>query len=127
MRQPQLLIGIVDDEESVRVALGRLCRANGLRARTFATAHELFASLGSERPDCLVLDVQMPGTGGLEIHRWLRAHDVEIPVILLTGRQDDKTRARSTAVGAAACLSKPVDTVVLMGAIENAIHLSGPF
>src|SRR5262249_41059566 len=59
-------IAIVDDEEHVRVALRRLCDAYGLHARTFASAQQLLDSLDDALPHCLILDVQMPGLGGLD-------------------------------------------------------------
>ena len=105
------LIAIVDDEESVRVALGRLCKAYGMDARTFVSVQQLFESLDSERPDCLVLDAQS----------WLREHGISIPAVMITGRDDDEIRSRSQSVGASACLCKPVDAEVLLGAIRDAI------
>ncbi len=118
------LIAIVDDEESVRVALRRLCRASGLEARAFASAQQLFESLEHARPDCLVLDVHMPGRNGLETQVWLREHGVHIPAIMITGRQDETMRSRSIAIGACAYLLKPVNAEVLLGAIDNAIRES---
>jgi|SRR5437773_1439425 len=89
-------------------------------ART--SAQQLFASLNSDRPDCLVLDVQMPGFGGLDAQAWLRERGINIPAIMITGRQDDGMRARSVAVGACALLCKPIPADVLLGAIETAIR-----
>ena len=122
MADSRPLIAIVDDEESVRVALGRLCAAYGLYPRTFATAQQLFESLDSGHPDCLVLDVQMPGVSGLDAQAWLRDHGINIPAIMITGRHDDGMRARSVAVGAFAFLCKPIDANVLLGAIDTAIR-----
>jgi FixJ family two-component response regulator len=116
------LIAIVDDEESDRVALRRLCVASGLEARAFASAQQLFDSLEHARPDCLVLDVHMPGLNGLETQAWLRERGIHIPAIMITGRDDETTRTRSIALGASAYLSKPVDANVLIDAIDAAIR-----
>lgn len=124
MTESRPLIAILDDEESVRVALRRLCRASGLEARVFASAHHLFESLDRVRPDCLVLDVHMPGINGLETQLWLREHGIHIPAIMITGRHDEAMRTRALAAGACAYLCKPVDANVLIGAIDNAIRAS---
>jgi len=119
--KPYPVIAIVDDEESVRVALCRLCNAYGLDARSFASVQQLFDSLPSRQPDCLVLDAHMPGIGGLDAQAWLREQGIRIPAVMITGRDDDSIQSRSQSIGAAACLCKPVDAEVLLGAIHDAI------
>jgi FixJ family two-component response regulator len=115
-------IAIVDDEDSVRIALSRLCGAYGWQSSVFASASHLYESLlGGHRPDCLIVDVQMPGFGGLDVQAWLRDHELRIPVILITGREDEQLRAHAIALGAHAYLGKPMDIGVLLGAIRNAI------
>lgn len=109
------LIAIVDDEPSVRVALGRLCRAHGLSAREFASAQELVASLAERRPDCVVLDLQLPNCDGLDADVWVRRQGVDLPIIIITGRDDAKTSSESVV------LRKPVDAATLFAAIGNAL------
>ena len=118
------LIAIVDDEESVRVALRRLCNAYGLEARTFGSAQQLFASLDEYRPDCLVLDAEMPECGGLDAQAILRERGTSIPAVVITGRDDDTMRTRSLVAGACAYLYKPVDAEALLDAIRRAIGAS---
>jgi len=115
------LIAIVDDEQSVRVALHRLCSAYGMTTHTFASAEEMLASLDERRPDCLVLDAHMPGIGGLGAQTWLREHGITIPAVVITGRDDNELRDRSIAGGACAYLCKPIDADILIGAIERAV------
>jgi FixJ family two-component response regulator len=115
------LIAIVDDEPSVRVALGRLCSAYGLESRSYASVQQLFAALDTERPDCLVLDAHMPGLGGLDAQAWLREHGINIPAVMITGQDDEEIESRSHSLGATAFLCKPVDAEVLLGAINDAI------
>lgn len=110
------LIAIVDDERSVRVALGRLCRAHGLNAREFAAAHDLLDSLAERRPDCIVLDLQLPDCEGLDADDWLRQQGVDLPIVIITGRDDVKTSSESVV------LRKPVDASTLFAAIRNILE-----
>jgi FixJ family two-component response regulator len=115
------LIAIVDDEEHVRVALRRLCSAWDLESRVFGSARELFESLHAAQPDCLILDVHMPGLGGLDALAWLLERGIRIPSIVITGRDDEDMRVRAAAVGASAYLCKPIDSAVLLDAISRAL------
>ncbi|HXO85534.1 MAG TPA: response regulator [Gemmatimonadales bacterium] len=110
------LIAIVDDEPSVRVALGRLCRAYGLRTGEFASVRDLVASLAEQRPDCVVLDLQLPDCEGLDADVWLRDRGVDLPVIIITGRDDVKRSSESVV------LPKPVDAKTLFAAIRTALE-----
>src|SRR5262245_24289631 len=116
------LIAIADDEQSVRVALRRLCSAYGMTTHTFASAEEMLASLDDLRPDCLVLDAHMPGIGGLGAQAWLRERGITIPAVVITGRDDTELRDRSIAGGAVAYLCKPIDADTLIGAIDRAVN-----
>src|SRR6476620_6150787 len=123
MLDSAILIAIVDDEEPVRIAMSRLCRAYGLTPQTFSSGLQLFASiLDGPRPDCLILDMQMPGCTGLDIQTWLRERHIDIPVVIITGREDGQIRARSLVLGAFAFLYKPVDGGVLMAAVQDAVN-----
>ena len=121
MADTRPLIAIIDDEQSVRVALHRLCSAYGMGTSTFASAEELLASLDDRRPDCLVIDAHMPGIGSLAAQVWLRERGIAFPAVVITGRDDHEMRARSIAGGACAYLCKPIDADVLIGAIQRAI------
>lgn len=122
-------IAIVDDEESVRRAMKRLCRAYELDVAAFASAQQLFDSLESDHsiPDCLVIDIHMPGIGGLETRTQLVQRGIDIPSIMITGRDDEETRARALAAGACAYLCKPIDVSTLLGAIAAATGSRGTF
>ena len=76
------------------------------------------------RPACLVLDVRMPGMGGLELQRALKATPHEVPIVFITGRRDQGTRTRAISGGAVAVLDKPVDSAELLSAIAGALKLS---
>ena len=121
MDEDLLSIAIVDDEESIRVALRRLCLAYGVEASTFASVEQLFEALSTNVFDCLVLDAHMPGFGGLDAQAWLQDAGIHLPAVIITGRDDEDLRARCRAAGCA-CLCKPIDADVLFGAIRHAVR-----
>jgi FixJ family two-component response regulator len=110
------VIAVVDDEASVRVALGRLCRAYGLRALEFASARELVVALAQRRPDCVILDLQLPDCEGLDAEVWLRDRGIKLPIIVITGRDDAKISSESVV------LRKPVDAGTLLAAIQTVLN-----
>jgi FixJ family two-component response regulator len=113
------LIAVVDDEESIRKSLRRLFLAAQLDAVVFASGQELLESLRTREPDCLVLDLQMPGLTGLEVQRILTGCGVRFPTIIITAHDEPETRARCLAAGAAAYLCKPLHDEMLLEAIAS--------
>ena len=120
MPRARLLIAVVDDEESVRKSLRRLLRASRLDAVTFASGQEFLDALPGQRPDCLLLDVQMPGLSGLEVQRHLADRRVRVPTIIITA--DDETRGRTPAPSTVAYLCKPFEDHVLLATIARAVE-----
>jgi FixJ family two-component response regulator len=114
-------VAVVDDDVSVRRALERLLRAAGFDAATFASGHEFFYFLETQRPDCLVLDLHMPSMNGLEVQRRLRQADIRLPVVVITGHDEPETRAQCLTAGAAHYLCKPLNDEVLIEAIQSAL------
>jgi DNA-binding NtrC family response regulator len=114
-------IYVVDDDESVREAVGRLIRSAGLSVKTFATAQESLASLQRETPNCLVLDIQLPDCDGFELQQELATKDLRIPIIFLTGYGDIPMSVRAIKAGALDFLTKPFKDEYLLEAIRNAI------
>ena len=115
------LIGVVDDDESVRDALSSLVRSAGYQCAVFPSAEEFLAS-GPQETDCLVLDIRMPGLSGFELHRRLRDLNRLVPVIFITANADDEMRERALTQGAAALFAKPFNDDALLGAIHSAIR-----
>ena len=115
------LIAIVDDEESVRKSLRRLLVASQLDATVYASGQEFLDSLGGRQPDCLVLDLQMPGLTGLEVQRALSRARVRFPTIIITAHDEPETRARCLAAGVVAYLCKPLHDELLLDAIATAV------
>ena len=119
------LIAIVDDEESICRALGRLIRSAHLDAETFSDGDEFLETMPDHRPDCVVLDLHMPKTDGFRVQASLAQSGLRIPVIVITGRDTPQTRARALANGAVAYFRKPVDGEALLDAIERAVSRKG--
>ena len=114
-------IAVVDDDEPIRKALGRLLRASDFDVESFSSGSEFLASLKRRRPICIVLDFQMPQVSGLDVLKDLRARNVAIPVVMITAHDEPIVRANCLAAGASAYLCKPIDEVVLRRAIAEAI------
>jgi DNA-binding NtrC family response regulator len=114
-------IYVVDDDVSVREALGGLIRSAGLSVKTFASAQELLANLRKELPSCLVLDIQLPDINGFELQQELAAKDIQIPIIFLTGHGDIPMSVRAIKAGALEFLTKPFEDEYLLEAIRKAI------
>src|SRR5262249_25080422 len=114
-------IYVVDDDASVREALGRLIRSTGLSVKTFATAQEILANLQKELPSCLVLDIQLPDIDGFELQQQLATKDLQIPIIFLTGHGDIPMSVRAIKAGALDFLTKPFKDEYLLEVIRDAI------
>ena len=114
---------IVDDDLSVREAVGRLIRSAGLSVKTFATAQEVLAILGKEVPSCLLLDIKLPGLDGFELQDQLAQKDIQVPIIFLSGHGDIPMSVRAIKAGAVNFLTKPFDGEYLLEAIRDAIGL----
>ena len=111
-------ISIVDDDESVRTAMGRLVRSLGYRAHEFASAEAFLASPVLAETACLVTDIQMPGMSGLDLQDELRARGNALPVIFITAFPSDAVRVRTEAGGAAGLFVKPVDVQAMIACLE---------
>jgi FixJ family two-component response regulator len=116
-----LAIAIVDDEEPIRKALGRLLRSVGYKVSTFSNGAEFLDSLEARQPDCTILDLHLPGLSGLEIQEYLRIQNIGIPCIIITGKDEFESRTQAMALGAAAYLTKPLDEHFLLSTITSAV------
>jgi FixJ family two-component response regulator len=115
------IIYIVDDDESVRRALGRLLRAMGMDTRLFESAQKFLDSDFTDENACLITDVKMPGLDGLGLKRVLVERGSKLPVILITGFDTEETRALAKEAGAAGYFRKPVDGQALLDSIRWAM------
>ncbi|HEX6210919.1 MAG TPA: response regulator [Methylomirabilota bacterium] len=121
MTGSRLRVAVVDDEASVRTSLRRLLSAFDLDAETFASGQEFLDSLLERSPDCLVLDLQMPGLSGLEVQRRLAADGVRVPTIIITADDAPETRERCLSAGTAAYLCKPFDDRTLLAMVTRLV------
>jgi FixJ family two-component response regulator len=117
----QSRVAVIDDDRSVRRALCRLLRAADLEAIAYESAAEFLETLKVRVPDCLVLDLQMPGMSGLELQQHLAEISVTLPIVVITGHDDATIRSMCMAAGASTYLSKPIDESELLAAINDAI------
>jgi FixJ family two-component response regulator len=111
---------VVDDDESVRRALARLLCAAGLKVEALGSAEELLCP-GRPMPDCLILDVHLPGLSGLELHERLNAAGPAPPVVFITAYDDEDARRQALAAGAVAFLRKPFEEGELLAAVARAL------
>lgn len=116
------LIHLVDDDEGVREALGRLIGSVGLRVAPWRDPQEFLDRFDRESVGAIVLDVRMPGLSGLTVLEMLRAQGVDQPMIMLTGHGTVEMCRRAFRAGAAEFLEKPVDDDRLLEAIHNAVR-----
>jgi FixJ family two-component response regulator len=114
------VIAVLDDEVSVRNAVVRLLRAAGFSARGFASGGEFLKSWHFDRPDCLLLDLQMPDISGAEVQQALHIAGAKFPVIIISAHDAPEFREESMRLGAVAYLCKPLDVAALLQAVTPA-------
>ena len=120
------LLAVVDDDADVRAALHRLVSSAGFAVEIYASGAEFIQSLEDHEPDCVVLDLQMPEMSGLDVQAALTAAHAALPVVVITGHDNAKSRARALALGAKSYLCKPVDDDALLVAIGMATGSDAP-
>jgi len=122
MREDRAVVFVIDDDASMRGALGNLISSVGLDARLFDSPQEFLQSKRPDVPSCLVLDVRMPGMSGLAFQQELTRLDAALPVIFLTGHADVAMSVRAMKAGAVEFLTKPFHEQELLDAIHAAIE-----
>ena len=112
---------VIDDEESVRVALTRLIESVGLQARALASAEEFLALPSHDHPSCIVLDIRLHGISGLELQNKLEKAGSRIPIIFITAHGDVPMSVRAMKAGALDFLLKPFNDQDLLDAVNRAL------
>ncbi len=115
------IVFVIDDEASVRKALARLLNSAGFQVETFASADEFLRRPRYKGPGCLLLDVHMPGQGGLELQDAMASAHDSLPIILISGRSDIQENGRSMETGAVEFLQKPFSDTDLLAAIDRSL------
>jgi FixJ family two-component response regulator len=116
------LVCVVDDDQSVRRALGRLFKSAGYAAETFASAEDYLSREIFQGPICLVLDVRMPGLNGLELQGALETRGACDQIVFITGHGDVPTATQAMKNGAVDFLTKPFDDAELTEAVKRALE-----
>jgi len=122
LSEPDAVVWVVDDDESVRNGLRNLIRSAGLKVQVFPSASEFLAGLHDEVPSCLVLDVRLPGLSGLDLQRQMAETDLRIPIVFITGHGDVPTSVRAMKAGAVEFLTKPFSEQDLLASIQLAVN-----
>jgi FixJ family two-component response regulator len=122
MKEQPPIVFVVDDDASVRDAVGDLLRSVGLEVKTFGSTQEFLQSKRPDVPGCIVLDVRMPGQSGLEFQRTLLNANVYLPVIFISGHGDIPMSVRAMKSGAIEFLTKPLREQELLDAIQAGIE-----
>jgi FixJ family two-component response regulator len=123
--QGRPLIGVLDDEPQFCKALGRLLKTHGFEVVTFALGEDLLATCASRSPDCLLLDLHMPGLSGFQVLERLAALHVPTPVVVITGHDEPGNAERARALGAQEYLLKPINESRLLAAIGSVMKTAG--
>jgi FixJ family two-component response regulator len=113
-----LAVYILDDDDAVRCGFARLVRSAGIEARPFASAAQFLAEVTNQVRACILLDITMPGMTGMQVQEELNSRGITLPVITVSARDDEDTRAFARALGAKMFLRKPVDDQALLDAIN---------
>jgi len=116
------IVFIVDDEEDMRLAMQRILKTVNLRAELFATAQDFLQRHIPDVPSCLVLDVRLPGMGGLEVQQKLIEAGINIPIIFITAHGDIPMTVKAMKSGAFEFLTKPFRHQEFLDAIQQALQ-----
>ena len=118
---PKHIISVVDDDESTRKSTALLIESFGFQAATFESAESLLKSSQLHEASCLIIDVRMPGTNGLQLQSYLAAAGYKIPIIFITAYDDKESRRRAIQAGAVAFLAKPFTADLLLHTLRSAL------
>jgi FixJ family two-component response regulator len=115
------VVHVVDDDAGMRASLDNLFRSVGYQTRSYASVDEFLAAEAESDPGCLVLDVRLPGTSGLDFQDQLREQDSLLPVVLMTGHGDIPMSVRAMKGGAIDFLAKPFRVQDMLDAVSTAL------
>src|SRR5262245_119497 len=120
---PPASVHIIDDDRLLRESLGDLLRSLNYHVNLYGSAVEFLNTELPDLPACLILDVRMPGTSGLELQQYLTRLNIRLPVILMTGFGDIPMSVKGMKAGAVDFLTKPIRDQDLLDAVATAIRL----
>ncbi len=120
---PAPTVFVVDDDQAMRDSLRWLIESVGLAVECHDSAESFLESYYPGRAGCLLLDVRMPGMSGLELQEYLNKHEIDIPVVVITGHGDVPMSVRAMKQGAIDFIEKPFNDELLLEAIRRALSL----
>jgi FixJ family two-component response regulator len=112
---------VIEDDVELRHSIGRLLRSVGLNAKLFGSVSDFLKSEPTDGPNCLVLDVRLPGQSGLEFQRELAAAGRELPIIFITGHGDIPMSVQAMKGGAIEFFTKPIRDQEFLDAIQSGL------
>ena len=118
----QTSVFVVDDDQAMRNSLKWLIESVGMKVETFASADEFIHNYYPGRAGCLLLDVRMPGMSGLELQEHFLEHQINIPIIIITGHGDVPMAVRAMKSGAVDFIEKPFNDELLLESIRTALN-----
>ena len=125
MQRPLPTVYVIDDDASVLRAMGRLLRSVGMQPELFSSPGEFLRIAEPVPGACLLADIRLEGSSGLDLPPLLNARHWQLPVIFLTAQDSDEIRTAAKRAGASAMFCKPVDDRALIDAIEWAVGNGG--
>jgi FixJ family two-component response regulator len=123
MVRRQKTIAVVDDDDSVRRALGKVLALHGYSVELYGSAEEFINVMLESEAWCLLVDIQLRDLNGIELGRELAASGLTFPIIFMTGSADETVRRQALDFGCVAFLPKPMDEDTLLAAVADAIGL----
>lgn len=117
------MIAVVDDDESLRLALRGLLKEAGLPVCLFASAEDFLKTDRRNETGCLIADIRMPGMSGLDLQAKLKADGCTIPIIFITAHGDERMRLQAMRAGAVDFLTKPFDDRILLEKVRVALEV----
>jgi FixJ family two-component response regulator len=122
----QKVIAVTDDDPAIRTALHRLLTSSGYSTELYASADELLNAAATSKADCLIIDINLGTTTGVELTRQLSALGYRFPVIFMTAHDSNVLRAQALRFGCVAYLYKPFPSQQLLNAIDRALSQENP-
>ena len=121
---PTPVVYIIDDDDAVRAAVSDLLRSVNIIAEDYATTQAFLHATPHTQFGCILLDVRLPGTNGLDFHRQLERNGISLPVVFMTGYGDISMSVRAMKAGAIDFLTKPFLEQDILDAVNSAVALS---
>ena len=115
------VVCIIDDDNSMLRALGRLVRTFGYEVKLFPSGQQFLDTRDVENAACLIIDVSMPDMNGFELRHWLTAAGHAVPTVFVSAHNDDAVKERAKLAGAITVLSKPFEAELLHDTLKKAI------